>query len=197
MGRPSVRPELAGAGGAARNIDHFRHAVERIDPVAYLTHGYYGRWLGGIETMIVEAGMLDTRRSRSAQSNSARAPTIGSRRSRLPSLIAWTMSLGAPATGGQSLQLRVTKSATACERGIVARADTRGCPLTRAEDAAWWFRCTTAGCFPTRMRTVAAKIPNTSTRSRSTAANSGATDAEPGVVVHLDLFEPYLERADD
>jgi hypothetical protein len=23
----------ASAGGAARNIDHFRHAVERIDPV--------------------------------------------------------------------------------------------------------------------------------------------------------------------
>ena len=22
-------------------------------------------------------------------------------------------------------------------------------------------------------------------------------DAEPGVVVHLDLFEPYLERSDD
>ncbi len=51
---------LVGAGGAARNVDHFRHAVERIDPVAYLTHGYYGRWLGGLETMMVEAGVLDT-----------------------------------------------------------------------------------------------------------------------------------------
>ena len=48
-----------GGGGASRNIDHFRHAIERIDPVAYLTHGYYGRWLGGLETMIVEAGILE------------------------------------------------------------------------------------------------------------------------------------------
>jgi len=36
---------LVGAGGAARNIDHFRHAVERIDPVAYLTQGYYALYL--------------------------------------------------------------------------------------------------------------------------------------------------------
>ena len=72
-----------GGGGASRNIDHFRHAVERIDPVAYLTHGYYGRWLGGLETMIVEAGILEERRSRGAQSNSALAQTIGLRRNRL------------------------------------------------------------------------------------------------------------------
>ena len=58
---------LVGAGGAARNVDHFRHAVERIDPVAYLTHGYYGRWLGGLETMMVEAGVLDTRRDHAAR----------------------------------------------------------------------------------------------------------------------------------
>jgi nitrile hydratase len=48
---------LLGAG-VARNIDHFRHAVERIDPVSYLNDGYYGRWLGGAETLLVEAGVL-------------------------------------------------------------------------------------------------------------------------------------------
>ena len=44
--------------GAAKNTDHFRHSVERIDPVSYLTDGYYGRWLGGVETMLVEAGVI-------------------------------------------------------------------------------------------------------------------------------------------
>ena len=34
------------ASGITQNIDQFRHAVERIDPACYLTHGYYGRWLG-------------------------------------------------------------------------------------------------------------------------------------------------------
>ena len=46
--------------GAYQNIDQFRHAVERINPQAYLDHGYYGRWLGAVETLLVEAGILTT-----------------------------------------------------------------------------------------------------------------------------------------
>jgi len=45
--------------GVCANVDQFRHAIERIDPVAYLTHGYYGRWLGGLETVLLETGTLD------------------------------------------------------------------------------------------------------------------------------------------
>lgn len=44
--------------GVFTNTDRFRHAIERIDPVAYLSHGYYGRWLGGIENLLVEANVL-------------------------------------------------------------------------------------------------------------------------------------------
>lgn len=44
--------------GTAQNLDHFRHAVERIDPISYLADGYYGRWLGAVETMLVENGTL-------------------------------------------------------------------------------------------------------------------------------------------
>jgi nitrile hydratase len=50
----------AARAGAWHNTDQFRHAVERIDPAAYLTQGYYGRWLGGLETLLVEAGLLTT-----------------------------------------------------------------------------------------------------------------------------------------
>ena len=38
------------------NIDEFRHAIERVDPVAYLADGYYGRWLGALELLVREAG---------------------------------------------------------------------------------------------------------------------------------------------
>lgn len=48
----------AGAAGVIANADQFRHAIERIDPAAYLSHGYYGRWLGGIETLLREAGVV-------------------------------------------------------------------------------------------------------------------------------------------
>jgi nitrile hydratase len=45
---------LMGAGCFA--IDEFRHAIERLDPVAYLADGYYGRWLGASELLVREAG---------------------------------------------------------------------------------------------------------------------------------------------
>ncbi len=48
----------AGAAGAMVTSDRFRHSIERIDPRAYLDHGYYGRWLGGVETLLVEAGLV-------------------------------------------------------------------------------------------------------------------------------------------
>ncbi len=48
----------SGPAGAWRCADRFRHLVERIDPVSYLSDGYYGRWLGGIETGLVEAGVM-------------------------------------------------------------------------------------------------------------------------------------------
>ncbi len=44
--------------GSWKNSDRFRHGIERINPQAYLNHGYYGRWLGGIETLLVEAGVV-------------------------------------------------------------------------------------------------------------------------------------------
>ncbi len=50
--------QAAAAAGAFTNADRFRHAIERVHPAAYLTHGYYGRWLGGIENLLVEAGIV-------------------------------------------------------------------------------------------------------------------------------------------
>lgn len=48
----------SGPAGAWYSADRFRHLVERIDPISYLSDGYYGRWLGGVETGLIEAGIL-------------------------------------------------------------------------------------------------------------------------------------------
>lgn len=42
-------------GAGCANVDQFRHAIERLDPEAYLSDGYFGRWLGSIELMIADA----------------------------------------------------------------------------------------------------------------------------------------------
>jgi nitrile hydratase len=42
-------------GSRCFNTDEFRHAIERLDPAAYLGDGYYGRWLGAVELLVHEA----------------------------------------------------------------------------------------------------------------------------------------------
>jgi nitrile hydratase len=41
-----------------RNMDEFRHAIERIPPARYLTSSYYERWLLAAETVLVERGFI-------------------------------------------------------------------------------------------------------------------------------------------
>ena len=40
------------------NMDEYRHAIERMDPRHYLTAGYYERSLTGLATLCVEKGMV-------------------------------------------------------------------------------------------------------------------------------------------
>jgi len=56
-GRVLAMTALALAAGIA-NGDAFRHAIERLDPVAYLSAGYYGRWLAALGRLLVEAGVV-------------------------------------------------------------------------------------------------------------------------------------------
>jgi nitrile hydratase subunit beta len=66
-GRVFALAALAIAGGLA-NPDAFRHAIERLSPVEYLTAGYYGRWLAALERLVAERGV----RPRLASAGTAR-----------------------------------------------------------------------------------------------------------------------------
>ncbi len=188
---------LVGAGGAARNIDHFRHAVERVDPVAYLTQGYYGRWLGGLETMIVEAGLLDRASitQRAVELGASPDDRIASRPSAEPDHIDYE-----PAEHGNR---RPVFSAARFDVGDRVRTHNRGTRghtrlpayargrrgVVVARHDGWVFPDTNAhgrGEDPQHLYTVAFE-----------GGELWGDGAEAGVVVHLDLFEPYLERADD
>jgi nitrile hydratase subunit beta len=41
-----------------RNIDAFRHAIERMPPAQYLSVSYYEKWLCAMESLLVESGMV-------------------------------------------------------------------------------------------------------------------------------------------
>jgi nitrile hydratase beta subunit len=46
-------------GMGPRNIDASRHALERMQPSAYLRSSYYERWLAALQTGLIEQGVLD------------------------------------------------------------------------------------------------------------------------------------------
>jgi len=56
-GRVFAMASLAIAAGVA-NSDSFRHAIERLLAVAYLTLGYYGRRLAALENLLIDAGWV-------------------------------------------------------------------------------------------------------------------------------------------
>lgn len=41
------------------NIDESRHARERQDPLDYIQNSYYENWFEGLETLLVEKGLVD------------------------------------------------------------------------------------------------------------------------------------------
>jgi nitrile hydratase subunit beta len=43
---------------SGQNLDAFRYALERLDPVSYLADGYYGRWLNAAELMLTDSAIL-------------------------------------------------------------------------------------------------------------------------------------------
>ena len=49
---------IAGFGGGLYNVDQFRHAIERMGAVAYLSSSYYEHWLSMLETLLIERGAI-------------------------------------------------------------------------------------------------------------------------------------------
>jgi nitrile hydratase len=184
----------ASAAGAVKNTDQFRHAIERIDPVAYLTHGYYGRWLGGLETLLVEAGLVSQAHigSRVAELGGDPAAGIAARPARHPDIVAYEplsahsyRPLQAPPrfVVGDRVRTRATPSGGHTRLPAYARGQTGR--IARWHDG-WVFPDSNAhgrGENPQHLYTVA-----------FAGETLWGAEAEPGLTVHLDLFESYLEE---
>lgn len=186
------------ARGWLGNIDRFRHAIERIDPAAYLTHTYYGRWLAGLETLLEEAGNV------SGDEINARVREVGSLdqqerllRAARPSLPFETLPPSDQAVRGQQ---RETNAPPRFALGDKVRTNRHGSEgHTRlpayardkigevvALHGAWVFPDTNAhglGEQPCHLYTIA---------FQGVELWGSAGDAE--TEVRIDLFEPYLHR---
>lgn len=190
----------SGGAGAWKNSDQFRHFVEKIEPVAYLSHGYYGRWLGGVETALVEAGLIE-----SAELNE-RVVTMGGDSN---DLIAArprqrAMALAVDDAGEAELLNTARREAAAKRFSIddsvltsseVKPGHTRLPAYARGKvgvivacHGGWVYPDTNAhglGEQPVELYTV--KF------AASELWGNAIQDADPNACVLLDLFEPYLQ----
>ncbi len=179
-----------------QNADQFRHAIERIDPVAYLTDGYYGRWLGGLETLLVEAGVIST------EELTERAVSLGA-----------DPMAGIAARPDSTLEPLAAESSNRAQRTIAdpGRFQEGQCVITRSTPSDGHTR------LPAYARghrgTIVAMhggwvLPDANAHGLGeqpehlyTVEFSGAelwgSAAEPGLKICIDLFESYLEAANE
>jgi nitrile hydratase subunit beta len=186
---------VAGAGGALKNSDQFRHAIERIDPAAYLTHGYYGRWLGGLETLLREAGVVDESALRAAVARIGGDPDApgAARPARVPDRVDYVPAgpgsqreIAAPPRFSCGDRVRTLAWPVAGHTRLPAYARSR-CGSIAAWHGAWVYPDSNAhgrGEHPEHLYTVTFD-----------GVELWGPGAEPGSSVSLDLFESYLETS--
>jgi nitrile hydratase subunit beta len=179
-------------GAFARwNIDQFRDSIERLPPEIYLGSSYYKKWLLGLERRLVTFGLLTP--DELVQGRSAGPAQRMPRAALTPNELAGRLKRGAfelsaprPATfnAGDIVRTRNINPATHTRLPRYVRGHTgtieriHGCHafpdvavLGKGEDPQWLY-------------TVA-----------FTARELWGADADPSVMVSVDAFEPYLERA--
>lgn len=189
-----------GPAGVVHNTDHFRHAVERIDPVSYLTDGYYGRWLGGAETLLVEAGII------SQQQLTDRALSLGAHET--DRIAARPQSVGQPLQRDPTLLPPPTAQREQPQPPLFAMGD---CVLTRMAPVAGHTRL--PAYVRGRLGTIVALhgawvYPDTNAHDQGEqpqhlytvcfdAQELWAAEATAGLEVCVDLFEPYLNLVEE
>jgi hypothetical protein len=150
--------------------DAFRHAIERLPPVVYLTAGYYGRWLAAVERLLVETGVVA-----GAPSPAGHVPAHGALRE---VAAAPRFAVGEPVVArnvhpaGHTRLPRYVRG----RRGVVVRVH-----------PAWVFPDTNAHGL--------GESPQYVYAVRFTARELWGDDADPRAVVHVDVFESHVEPA--
>jgi nitrile hydratase len=167
------------------NIDAFRHGIERTPPVDYLRLGYYGRWLASLERTLVERGVLaagevDARRDGRAAPAPAPAAPPETRAAPFERALDRAPRFAA----GDRVRVRVASPA----------GHTR-LPRYAAGRVGIVARCHGGYVFPDTNAVGRGEDPQYVYTVRFAGRELWGPDAEPGVVHHVDLFEPYLESA--
>lgn len=187
---PAVVAMQSAMEGRVTNIDEFRHAIERMDPVHYLGSTYFEHWVESIVTSCIEHGVV-TEEEFASREAAARAGTL---RAASPPAQPWR-PLARP---GHPFR-REPAAPPRFGQGEVVRTRTMHPPgHTRLARYARGKRGQIAeyrGCFvfPDTNAHGLGESPQHLYSVRFAASELWGDSAEPNCPVFLDLFEGYLE----
>jgi nitrile hydratase len=167
------------------NIDAGRHSLERLDPVSYLRHGYYGRWLAALERTLLALGVLAPGEIE-ARIDSPRAPARSpARRARVPPPATdYARSVDRAPRFRQGQAVRTRNHQPAGHTRLPAYARCRHGTIERVHAAM---------VYPDDHAAGRGENPQYLYTVRFDGRELWGATAEPATVIHLDLFEPYLE----
>ncbi len=171
------------------NIDASRYARERIPPAEYLRMSYYERWLAGLETQMIDVGLVTSSELRSgAPAPDAVKVEPALRPEGLARLLA-----GAPSerAGGDAPTFRVGDEVRA--RNVQPGGHTRLPRYARGKRGTI-LRLHGVHVLPDSNAHGTGERPQQLYGVRFEAAELWGETAHEREAVHLDLWESYLER---
>lgn len=183
-----LAPVIAGS-----NIDAFRHAIERLSAVDYLTSSYHGRWTNASAALLVEAGVVDRsqldERVRAAGAGPLASPSPNPDRHRRPQ---------PPSQRGFARPIERARAFAPGDH-VRVRADdppghTRVAGYLRGRCGVV-VELRPACVWPDRNAHGAGEDPQWLYAVRFPGDELWGADAEPATSVTVDLFEPHLEPA--
>ncbi len=168
------------------NLDAFRHGIERTAPHAYLTLGYYGRWLASLERVLAERGVLAAGEIEARAAGRSVAPPTAALTPPQPVSLGFERELARPARFGVGDGVRVRVASPAGHTRLPRYAAGRRGVVERRHGA---------HVFPDTNAAGNGEDPQYLYTVRFVASELWGENAENGTSVSLDLFEPYLEPA--
>ncbi len=182
---------LAMGFSGAWNIDISRHARERIPPAGYLAASYYEKWLLGLETLLVEKGLVSTGEIEAGRSAGGTTPET---RVIKADEVAQSLAEGGPYNRDTDAPARFKSGDRVIVRNIHPAGHTR---------APRYVRCKTglierhygAHVYPDSNAHGRGPDPQHLYSVRFSAREVWGEDASARDAIFADLWEPYLAPA--
>jgi nitrile hydratase len=180
------------------SVDEFRYAMECMPPVGYVSVGYYGRWISGLERILVQNGVLtddeiDARTREFALH--PEAPVPRREEPEFADLLLGVVYGGVSARREIDVSRRFAVGDRVVARGTGADGHTRLPAYARGRTGVV-VHCHDAFVFPDSNARRTGEDPQWCYCVRFEAEEIWGAAAEARAPVFLDAWESYLEPAD-